>query len=100
MRGYEEMRGRVVGWGAFFHPFGSFLCSCVCDKVQKVEGPIRKLAGEPVQGYGRDCELLIGFFVDPFDGFIFTCFYKRNFQDEEDEVLSFGGQRRVLVEFE
>ena len=59
----------VVGWGAFFHPFGSFLCSCVCDKVQKVEVPIRKLTWEPVQGYGRDCELLIGFFVDRFDGF-------------------------------
>ena len=33
-------------------------------------------------------------------GFIFTCFYKRNFQDEEDKVLSFGGQRRVIVELE
>ena len=69
----------------------------VCGKVQKAEGPTRKLAGEPVQGYGRDYELLIGFFVDQFDGFYLTCFYKRNFQDEEDEVLSFGGQKLVLV---
>ena len=28
-----------------------------------------KLAGEPVQSYGRDYEVLIGFFVDRFDGF-------------------------------
>ena len=31
---------------------------------------------------------------------LLTCFYKRNFQDEDDTVLSFGGQRRVLVDFE
>ena len=41
---------------AFFIPFRS-------------EGPMLKLAGEPVQGYGRDYEVLIGFFVDRFDGF-------------------------------
>ena len=33
----------------------------VCGKVQKAEGPTRKLAGEPVQGYGRHYEVLIGF---------------------------------------
>ena len=53
---------------------GSFLSSvssvsCVCVKVQKAEGPTGKLAGEPVQGYGRDYEIFIGFFVDRFDGF-------------------------------
>ena len=69
MRGYEEMRGRVVGWGAFFHPFCSFLRSCVYGKVQKAVGPTRKLAGEPVQGYGRDYEVLIGLCVGRFDGF-------------------------------
>ena len=41
---------------AFFIPFRS-------------EGPMLKLAGEPVQGYGRDYEVLIVFFVDRFDGF-------------------------------
>ena len=74
MRGYEEMRGRVVGWGAFFHPFGSFLRSCVCGKVQKAEGPTRKLAGEPVQGYERDYEILIELVLIGLMGFILTCF--------------------------
>ena len=69
MRGYEEMQGRVVGWEAFFHPFCSFLRSCVCGKVQMAEGPKLKLAGEPVQGYGRDYEVLIVLFVYRFDGF-------------------------------
>ena len=41
---------------AFFIPFRS-------------EGPMLKLAGEPVQGYGRDYEVLNVFFVDRFDGF-------------------------------
>ena len=41
----------------------------VRGKVQKIEGPTRKLAGEPVQGYGRDYEVLIGLCVDRFDGF-------------------------------
>ena len=62
-----------------FHPFGSFLRSCVCGKVQKAEGPTRKLAGEPLQGYGRDCELLIGFFVDRFDGFYLYLFLQAKF---------------------
>ena len=44
-------------WGyAFFIPFRS-------------EGPMLKLAGEPVQGYGRDYEELIVIVVDRFDGF-------------------------------
>ena len=44
-------------WGyAFFIPLHS-------------EGPMLKLAGEPVQGYWRDYELLTGFFVDRCDGF-------------------------------
>ena len=41
-----------------------------------------KLAGEPVQGFERDYEVLIVFVVDRFDG-VLTCFYERNFQDEE-----------------
>ena len=69
----------VVGWGAFFHPFCSFLRSCVCGKVQKAEGPTRKLAGEPVQGYGRDYKLFIGFFVDRFDGFYPYLFLEEKF---------------------
>ena len=79
MRGYEEMRGRVVGWGAFFIPFCSFLRSCGCGKVQKAEGPTRKLAGEPVQGYGRDYEVLIGLCVDRFDGFYLYLFLQAKF---------------------
>ena len=69
MRGYDEMRRRAVGCGAFFHPFCSFLRGSVCDKGQKPVGPTRKLAVEPVQGYGRDYELLIGLCVDRFDEF-------------------------------
>ena len=79
MRGYEEIRGRVVGWEAFFHPFCSFLRSCVCGKVQNADGPTRKLAGEPVHGYGRDYELLIGFFVDRFDEFYLYLFLQAKF---------------------
>ena len=41
---------------AFFIPFRS-------------EGPMQKLARDPVQGYGRDYEVLIGLCVDRFDGF-------------------------------
>ena len=51
----------------------------VCGKVQKAEGPTRKLAVEPVHGFGRDYELLIGFLVIGLMGFILSCFYKRNF---------------------
>ena len=54
---------------AFFIPFCSFLRSCVCGKVQNDEGPTLKLAGEQVQGSGRDYEVLIVFVVDRFDGF-------------------------------
>ena len=84
MRGYEEMRGRVVGWGAFFIPFCSFLRSCgkVCNvrgKVQNAEGPTRKLAGEPLQGNGRYYEPLIGFFVDRCDGFYLYLFLEAKF---------------------
>ena len=79
MRGYEEMQGRVVGWEAFFHPFCSFLRSCVCGKVQMAEGPTRKLAGEPVQGYERDYEILIGLCVDWFDGFYLYLFLEAKF---------------------
>ena len=89
MRGYEEMRGRVVGWGAFFHPFGSFLRSCVCGKVQKAEGPTRKLDGDPVQGFSRDYELLIGFFVDWFDGFYLYLFLQAKFSRCEGRGVEF-----------
>ena len=60
--------------GSFFHPFYSFLRSSVCYKGQKAVGPTRTLAWEPVHGYERDYELLIGLCVDWFEGFIFTCF--------------------------
>ena len=43
-------------------------------KVQKAEEPTRKLAGEPVQGYERDYEILIGLCVDWFDGFYLNLF--------------------------
>ena len=86
MRGYEEMRGRVVGRGAFFHPFCSFLRSCVCGKA---DGPTRKLAGEPVQGYGRDYEVLIGFFVDRCDGFYLYLFLEAKFSRCEGRGVEF-----------
>ena len=54
--------------------FGKVRC-----KVQKIEGPTRKIAGEPVQGYVRDCELLIGFFVDRFEGFYPYLFLQAKF---------------------
>ena len=79
MRGYEEMRGRVVGWGAFFHPFCFFLPGSVCGKVEKALGPTWRLAGEPVQGYERDYELLIGLCVDRFDGFYLYLFVQVKF---------------------
>ena len=50
-----------------------------CGKVQKAEGPTRKLAGEPVEGFWRDYELLIGFFVDWFDGFYLYLFLEAKF---------------------
>ena len=62
-----------------FHPFCSFLRSCVCGKGQKDVGPTRKLAGEPAQGYGRDYEVLIGFFVDWCDGFYLYLFLEAKF---------------------
>ena len=89
MRGYEEMRGRVVGWGAFFHPFCFFLRSSVCGKVQKDEGPTRKLAGEPVQGYERDYEILIELGVDWFDGFYPYLFLEAKFSRCEGRVVEF-----------
>ena len=47
-----------------------------------------------MQGYGRDYLVLIVFVVDRFDG-VLTCFYERNFQDEEDEMFNEGGMRYV-----
>ena len=83
------MRGRVVRCGAFFHTFGSFLRSCVCGKVQKAEGPTRKLAGEPVQGYERDYEILIELCGDWFDGFYPYLFLEAKFSRCEGRVVEF-----------
>ena len=64
--------------GSFFYTFCSFLRSSVCGKGQKAVGPTRKLAVEPVQGYERDYELLIGLCVDWFDGFYLHLFLEAN----------------------
>ena len=50
------MKSRWMWSYAFFIPFRS-------------EGPMLKLAWEPVQGYGRGYEVLVVFVVDRFDGF-------------------------------
>ena len=74
---------------AFFIQFCSFLRSCVCGKGQKAEGPTRKLAGEPVQSYGRDYEVLIGFFVDRCDGFYLYLFLEAKFLRCEGRGVEF-----------
>ena len=64
---------------SFFHPFCSFLRSSVCGKGQKAVGPTRMLGGEPVQGYEREYELLIGLCVDLFDWFYLYLFLEAKF---------------------
>ena len=63
--------------GEFFRSVTFFVA--VCGKGQKDVGPTRKLAGEPVHGYGRGYELLIGFSVDWFDGFYLYLFLEVKF---------------------
>ena len=61
----------------------------VRGKVQKIEGPTRKLAVEPVQGYGRDYEILIGLCVDWFDGFYLYLFLQAKFPRCEGRGVEF-----------
>ena len=63
--------------------------SCVCGKVQKAEGPTRKLAVEAVQSYGRDYEILIGLCVDRFDGFYLYLFLEAKFSRCEGRAVEF-----------
>ena len=55
----------------------------------EAEGPTWKLAGEPAQGYGRDYEVLIGFFVDRCDGFYLYLFLEAKFSRCEGRVVEF-----------
>ena len=71
----------------------------VCGKVQNAEVPTRKLAGEPVQGYGRDYELLIGFFVDWLDGAqCGACTMEGEFVEKVIAVVRVERKKKVLAE--
>ena len=52
-------------------------------------GPTRKLAVEPVQGYGRDFEVLIGLCVNRFDRFYPYLFPEAKFSRCEGRAVEF-----------